>query len=252
MIGGRRGGTERGQLCLTNPEVLRLAIAQVEEWIAQHPEATIFSVSQNDWEGWCECDRCRRVEQEEGGQHSGPLLRFVNAVAEEIGKRHPGKLIDTLAYWYTENPPKNVRPAPNVRIRLCPIGICVAHSFTSCPRSGYFYRNLQAWSKITNQLYIWHYNTNFSHYLMPFPDFDELAADIPVYQKHGVVGLFMQGAYAKGGGARVRNCGGLRAGAGCCGNRGSICRRRWMSFSRACTVPRRLRCASISTYCMRR
>jgi hypothetical protein len=199
LIDGKRRA-ERGQLCLTNPAVLRLAIAQVETWIKEHPEATIFSVSQNDWEGWCECDRCRRVEQEEGGEHSGPLLRFVNAVAEEIGKRHPDKLIDTLAYWYTENPPLKVRPAANVRIRLCPIGICVAHSFTECPRSAYFYKNLAAWSKITNQLYIWHYNTNFSHYLMPFPDFDELAADIPVYQEHGVVGLFMQGAYARGGG----------------------------------------------------
>ncbi|HEY3835503.1 MAG TPA: DUF4838 domain-containing protein [Bryobacteraceae bacterium] len=199
LIDGKRR-TERAQLCLTNPDVLRLVTAQVETWIAEHPEATIFSVSQNDWEGWCECDRCRRVEQEEGGQHSGPLLRFVNAVAEEVGKRHPGKLIDTLAYWYTENPPLHVRPAPNVRIRLCPIGICVAHSFATCPRSAYFYRNLQAWSAITNQLYIWHYNTNFSHYQLPFPDFDELAADIPIYRKHGVVGLFLQGAYPPGGG----------------------------------------------------
>lgn len=199
LIDGKRR-VDRGQLCLTNKEVLRLAIEQVEAWIRDHPDATIFSVSQNDWEGWCECDRCRRVEEEEGGAHSGPVLRFVNAVAEEIGKRHPGKLIDTLAYWYTEDPPAKVRPAPNVRIRLCPIGICVAHSFATCPRSAYFYRNLAAWSKITNQLYIWHYNTNFSHYSLPFPDFDELAADIPLYKQHGVVGLFLQGAYAPGGG----------------------------------------------------
>lgn len=199
LIDGKRRA-ERSQLCLTNPDVLRIAIAQVESWIKEHPDTTIFSVSQNDWEGWCECDQCRRVEQEEGGQHSGPLLRFVNAVAAEIGKKYPDKLIDTLAYWYTENPPLKVRPLPNVRIRLCPIGICIAHSFASCPRSAYFYKNLQAWSKITNQLYIWHYNTNFRHYPIPMPDFDELAADIPIYKRHGVVGLFMQGAYPPGGG----------------------------------------------------
>jgi len=199
LIDGKRRA-ERSQLCLTNPDVLRIAIAQVETWIKEHPDTTIFSVSQNDWEGWCECDQCRRVEEEEGGQHSGPLLRFVNAVATEIGKRYPDKLIDTLAYWYTENPPAKVRPVPNVRIRLCPIGICIAHSFASCPRSAYFYKNLQAWSKITNQLYIWHYNTNFRHYPLPMPDFDELAADIPIYKRHGVVGLFMQGAYPPGGG----------------------------------------------------
>lgn len=202
LIDGKRR-VERGQLCLTNAEVLRLATEKVEQWIREHPEATIFSVSQNDWEGWCECERCRRVEEEEGGKHSGPVLRFVNALAERIGQKHPSKLIDTLAYWYTEEPPLKARPAKNVRIRLCPIGICTAHPFGSCPRSAYFGKNLKAWSEITNQLYIWHYNTNFRHYLLPFPDLDELASDIPAYRRHGVVGLFMQGAYAAGGGGEM-------------------------------------------------
>ena len=199
LIDGARR-VERGQLCLTNPEVLKIGVARVREWIAQHPTAQIISVSQNDWEGWCECDRCKRVEQDEGGQHSGPLLRFVNAVADEIVKTNPDKLIDTLAYWYTENPPSKVRPRPNVRIRLCPIGVCESHPYEKCPRSAYFVKNLKAWSAITNQLYIWHYNTNFSHYLAPFPDYDELAADIPLYKRNGVVGLFMEGSYPPGGG----------------------------------------------------
>ncbi len=202
LVDGKRRA-EGGQLCLTHEEVLRIATETVERWIAGHPEAKIFSVSQNDWEGWCECGRCRRVEEEEGGAHSGPVLRFVNALAERIGKKHPDKLIDTLAYWYTEAPPLRVRPAPNVRVRLCPIGICTAHSFAQCPRSAYFYRNLQAWAKITDQLYIWHYNTNFTHYLLPFPDLDELGADIPLYRKTGVKGLFLQGAYAEGGGGEM-------------------------------------------------
>jgi hypothetical protein len=199
LIDGKRR-VERGQLCLTNPDVLRLSAARVLEWIGQHPEATILSVSQNDWEGWCECDQCRRVEQEEGGAHSGPILRFVNAVAEIVGREHPEKLIDTLAYWYSEDPPAKVRPRPNVRIRLCPIGVCESHSYEKCPRSAYFVKNLKSWNQITSQLYIWHYNTNFSHYLAPFPDFDELAADIPLYGKSGVVGVFLEGAYPPGGG----------------------------------------------------
>ncbi len=199
LIDGARR-VERSQLCLTNPDVLRIAVAQVREWIREHPNAGILSVSQNDSEGWCECDRCRRVEQEEGGQHSGPILRFVNAVAEEIGKTNPDKLIDTLAYWYSENPPAKVRPRPNVRIRLCPIGVCVSHPYEQCPRSAYFLKNLKAWANITNQLYIWHYNTNFTHYLAPLPDFDELAADIPLYQRNGVVGIFLEGDYGRGGG----------------------------------------------------
>ena len=199
LVDGRRR-SERAQLCLTNPGVLRLTIQTVLEWIEQHPEASIYSVSQNDSEGWCECDQCLRVEQEEGGSHSGPILRFVNAVAAEVAKQHPEKLIDTLAYWYSEAPPLHARPLPNVRIRLCPIGACEAHAYENCKNDTYFLHHLQAWSKITNQLYIWHYVTNFSHYLLPFPDFDELAADIPLYRKNGVVGIFLEGDFAEGGG----------------------------------------------------
>lgn len=200
QIDGKR--RERGgQLCLTNPDVLRLSVKKVLDWSREHPEAQICSVSQNDWDGWCECDRCRQVEAEEGGAHSGPLLRFVNALAAEVEKTYPDKLIDTLAYTYTETPPLRVRPRQNVRIRLCPIGACEAHAYEQCPHNAYFMNNLRAWSKITNQLYVWHYNTNFRHTLQPFPDFDELAADIPMYKRHGVVGLFMEGSGSAGGGA---------------------------------------------------
>ena len=203
LVDGKRRN-EGSQLCLTNADVLRLAIQTVLGWIDQHPEASIYSVSQNDsyaGEGGCECDNCRAVEQEEGGVHSGPILRFVNAVAAEVAKKHPDKLIDTLAYRYSEPAPLKARPHPNVRIRLCPIGACEAHAYEKCRNDAYFLNSLRDWSKITNQLYIWHYVTNFAHYLLPFPDFDELAADIPMYHKHGVVGLFLEGGYAEGGGA---------------------------------------------------
>lgn len=199
LVDGKRR-SERAQLCLTNPDVLRLSIETVLGWIVAHPETILYSVSQNDSEGWCECQNCKRIEQEEGGAHSGPILRFVNAVAAEVEKKHPDKLIDTLAYWYSEEPPARVRPRANVRVRLCPIGACEAHPYERCRHNAYFMKNLRAWSKITQQLYIWHYVTNFAHYLMPFPDFDELAADIPMYRQHGVVGIFLEGDYAEGGG----------------------------------------------------
>jgi hypothetical protein len=198
LVDGRRR-SEDAQLCLTNPDVLRLTIQTVLKWIDEHPEASIFSVSQNDTTGWCECEACQRIEQEEGGAHSGPILRFVNTVATEVGKKHPDKLIDTLAYWYSQPPPAKVRPFPNVRIRLCPIGVCEGHAYERCVHDQYFLNDLQAWAKITDQLYIWHYVTDFAHYLAPFPDFDELAADVPMYKQHGVVGIFMEGDGSPGG-----------------------------------------------------
>ncbi len=198
LVDGQRRDSA-GQLCLTNPEVLRLAIEAVFGWIRERPDATIISVSQNDWTGWCECDNCRRVEAEEGGAHSGPLVRFVNAIAAAVEKKHPDKLIDTLAYWYTEAPPLT-KPRHNVRIRLCPIGACQAHPYEKCPRNAYFMRALQGWSRLTDQLYIWHYVTNFAHYPLPFPNFREFAADLVMYRRAGVKGVFLQGNYSPGGG----------------------------------------------------
>jgi hypothetical protein len=187
------------QLCLTNPDVLRISIDRVRDWIANNPDATIFSVSQNDTGFACQCEACKAVEAEEGAP-SGVVLRFVNAVADAIAKDHPHVLIDTLAYQWTEAPPKLVRPRPNVRIRLAPIGACVAHAMDRCDANTTPLANLDAWSKITNQLYIWHYCTNFANYPQPLPDLDSIVGTTRVFHARGVVGLFYQGAYAAGGG----------------------------------------------------
>lgn len=190
------------QLCLTNPDVLRLSIEKVRAWIRENPTATIFSVSQNDTYNNCQCDNCKAVEQEEGAP-SGLVLRFVNAVADAIAAESPHVLIDTLAYQWTEAPPKHVKPRPNVRIRLAPIGACFGHGIDACDANKRVLENLSAWSQITHQLYVWHYSTNFANYLQPLPDLDEIAADIPLFKKYGVVGLFYEGCYAPGGGGAM-------------------------------------------------
>ncbi len=201
MIGGER---KKGyfQLCLTNPDVVKLAIARVEEWIAKNPDATIFSVSQNDTYANCQCPECAAVEKEEGAA-SGPLIRFVNQVAETIGKTHPNVLIDTLAYQWSEKPPLHVRPRKNVRIRIAPIGACFGHALDACAVNRAPLENLLAWGRITSQIYIWHYTTNFANYLQPLPNLDEIAGDVKLFKANGVVGFFDEGDYAPGGGGEM-------------------------------------------------
>src|SRR5207253_10032721 len=134
----------------------KLATAAVLDWIDKDSKALIYSVSQNDTFNFCECDECRKVEQQFGGAHSGLYLWFVNQVAEAVEKKHPDKLIDTLAYQFTEAPPRHVRPRRNVRVRLCPIACCQVHPYEECsfPANIAYVENLKAWAKITNTLYI--------------------------------------------------------------------------------------------------
>lgn len=188
------------QRCLTNPALLQMAIAGVEGWINSHPSAMIYSVSQNDTYNFCECDNCKAIEAKYGG-HVGLYLWFVNQVAQAIEKDHPDKLIDTLAYQFTEPPPTNITPRKNVRIRLCPIFNCYGHPFdtdTAKPTIA-FMHNLKGWAALTDTLYIWHYNTNFHHFLLPFPDFHEFPANLKLYKKSGVRGVFFEGSYGAGG-----------------------------------------------------
>ena len=81
LQGGKRvAGKVHAQICLTNPDVLRIATETVMKWIEERPEVPIIDVSQNDGGGACECDSCVAIVNQEGSQQ-GPILRFVNAIA---------------------------------------------------------------------------------------------------------------------------------------------------------------------------
>ena len=195
-INGKRSH-ERTQLCLTNEEMRAELIRNLKERLRNNPAATIASVSQNDWHGNCQCSKCAAIEKEEGSP-AGLMLRFVNAVAEEIEDEFPNVAISTLAYQYTRKPPKITKPRPNVIVRLCSIE-CSFSKPLSDERNKKFRDDIVGWSKICNRLYIWDYTTNFRHYIMPHPNLRVLGPNVKFFVNHSVKGLFEQGAYTSNG-----------------------------------------------------
>ncbi|MEA4889960.1 MAG: DUF4838 domain-containing protein [Clostridiaceae bacterium] len=202
--------SEKTQLCLTNPEVAVIAIKQVRQWLKDEPDARIVSVSQNDCYNPCQCESCRRLDQEEGS-HSGTLIYFVNQIARAVAAEFPDVLIDTLAYQYTRKPPRHIKPEPNVVVRLCSIECCFSHPLEECREISFpfnlsgrpdtiFADDLAGWSKISKQLYIWDYVTNFNHYLMPFPNLPVFQPNIQFFIKNQVKGIFEQGNGQSAGG----------------------------------------------------
>lgn len=203
LVNGERcGELHKTQLCLTNPDVLRICTERTLQWIDEHPDTTIFSLSQNDWWNNCECAHCREIDEAEGSA-AGSLIHFVNQIAAVVGERYPHVVIDTLAYQYTRKAPKKLRPLPNVCVRLCSIECCFAHplrecdtlcSFSNRPHSDSFQKDLQDWAKVCDRLYVWDYVVNFHHYLMPFPNFYVLADNIRYFIENNVKGIFEEGA----------------------------------------------------------
>ncbi len=195
LIEGQRA-TDRAQLCLTNPEVARLLTARLMAGIRSDPGARLFSVSQNDWHGYCTCGQCAAVDEREGSP-SGTMIEFVNRVAEPVGREFPHVWIETLAYQYTRHPPRTVRPLPNVVPRLCTIecDFSVPLAQSVYPQNRTFADDIKGWSAVTDKLYVWDYTTNFGHYLGPHPNFPCLQDNVRLFRDSRVVGLFEQGAY---------------------------------------------------------
>ncbi len=180
--------------CLTDPAVLATVIKNVRAALEKDPTVNIISVSQNDKEEYCHCENCAAIDEEEGSP-AGTLLRFVNAVAENIAEDYPNVTVDTLAYKYTRKPPKITKPAPNVCVRLCSIECHFSHPLTtmSCDTCAAFRNDLVGWGEICNNIYIWDYTTNFRYYLSTFPNLHVLRANMKFFADNNVKGVFEQG-----------------------------------------------------------
>jgi len=201
---------ERFQLCLSNPEVLEISIESVRQALLENPQARIISISQNDWNGNCQCEHCRAIDEAEGSP-AGLLLRFVNAIAERLEPEFPNVTFDTLAYQYSRPAPHITRPRHNVCVRLCSIEACFAHPFETCDDASRhvirpdgtcssFIHDLRAWGKVADRVYIWDYTTCFAHYPTPHPNWHCLQPNMKAFVSNNVRGVFEQANGAFGGG----------------------------------------------------
>lgn len=195
-INGKRTA-DHSQLCLSNPELLKELTQNLTTRLRANPAATIASVSQNDWFGYCTCEACKAIDAEEGSP-AGSMLRFVNAVATAIEPEFPHIAISTLAYQYTRKPPRLTRPRHNVIVQLCSIE-CSFSVPLSHERNQDFRDDIIGWSRISNRLYIWDYVTNFRHHLLPHPNLRVLGPNVRFFVNHNVKGIFEQGAYTTNG-----------------------------------------------------
>ena len=190
---GTGGGTSKNP-CLTDENNLARAIAAVRERLAARPSTTILSVSQNDTDARCTCANCAAIDAEEGSP-AGTLLRFVNAIANDIAEDYPNVIIDTLAYDYTQTAPRITVPAENVCIRLCTFHCHFTHPLNdpTCAENARFCKDLEEWSKICDNIHIWDYTTNFAYYIPTYANLHVLQANMQFFAEHNAKGMFPQG-----------------------------------------------------------
>lgn len=186
-INGKR--VRDGQLCLSNPEVLDTLCKNLEDMMKQKPDATIWSVSNNDNYNNCTCAQCRHFDSLYGSP-SGTLVYFVNQVAA----RFSDKIISTLAYQYTRSAPmRNIKPADNVNIMFCSIECGRQEAIATAPGEASFRKDMEDWSRLTHNIFLWDYVGQFRNMMNPFPNLHVLQPNLQFFKQHGVDMMFEQG-----------------------------------------------------------
>lgn len=185
---GKRHPGKASQWCLTNPEVFEIVAQRIDSIFKANPDQKLICVSQNDGNYTnCTCPDCKKLDDAEGGP-SGSLIHFINKLADCF----PDKEIATLAYLYTMNPPKQVKPRPNVVVMLCDIDCNREVSLTENASGREFMKALEGWSAISNNLFVWDYGINFDGMMSPFPNFHILQDNIRTFRNHHVKMHFSQ------------------------------------------------------------
>ena len=197
-----RGGKRTPkQLCLSNPDVLKIVTDEVLELLKKrHDPAAplqIVSLSQADNLSFCRCPACRETDRKHGS-HAGTLLTFVNEVAKAVkAAGYSNVLLGTFAYQYTRKPPKNLPPEDNVMVQLCSIECCFSHPLSddTCKTNRAFKQDLQAWTAMCRRVYVWDYTTNYNNFVGIFPNFGVLADNMRFFKENGVKGVYEEGNY---------------------------------------------------------
>jgi hypothetical protein len=197
LINGQRVFAN-AQLCATNPELRKFMLQRVREELQKTPKATIISASQNDCFNPCQCEVCQALVREQGSE-AGPMIALANYIAEGIEKDHPNVAVDTLAYQYTRKAPRTLIPRKNVIVRLCSIECSFSQPLAQAANAA-FANDIRDWSRLTQRLYIWNYNTNFARYPQPLPNYFVMGPNQRFFKANGVKGIFEQGAYQSNGG----------------------------------------------------
>lgn len=197
-------GPVSGQLCWTNEDVYEIISTKVLQEMRDNPDVHIWDISQMDtWESrgvGCQCEKCKAIDEREGSQ-IGSILTFINRLAAEVKEEFPDNYISTLAYNYSDEPPKYLRPADNVIIKLCLMPGDCASSYAD-PTSGKArdaHDLIEAWGDVAEHIVVWDYNIDFHNYMMPFPILDYLKENNGFYIENNVYGIFHQMSADKGG-----------------------------------------------------
>ena len=145
-----------GQVCTSNPDVIRIFAETAINWFRKHPDLNMFSISWNDGGGFCECENCRALgmEFDSNGQPNlnDRLLAFYNAVGRLVYEKCPDKWLGAYVY-YGGNLPKRTGVYRN--ICLWTVYNDAAMLFYNLEYRKRSYDQIRDWSELSDNMFLY-------------------------------------------------------------------------------------------------
>jgi hypothetical protein len=192
----RDGKRARSQLCISNPDVLRLAIQSTRQFFRANPDAEIIGMGANDGRGFCECDRCKALD---GGDYdpfghcesmTDRYVWFFNQVLGGIRDEFPDKRIGFYAYASYNRPPVKVKPDRKIVPAVAMITLCRLHGMDNpvCPEKAYEKWIIEQWGKLVPQVYYRGYWFNLADPGLPYFMIRRIGREVPLGKQLGIAG----------------------------------------------------------------
>ena len=197
-----KGEAGPGQICFSNKECQNKIAKQMIEYIKKDREESpddyplLYNLSANDSMDTCYCEACQSLTKKYGA-HSGALMTFVNAVAEQVEKVYPDVVIQTSAYVFFEKAPEGIGVNKNVKVRCTPypygLGMDTMRSIND-PTNVRPLTELKKWSNL-GKIQIWNYWISYgdrNHANACVAPIDAIHDNIKTYHKLGADYIFSE------------------------------------------------------------
>ncbi|NUN95868.1 MAG: DUF4838 domain-containing protein [Candidatus Omnitrophica bacterium] len=198
LVSGKR---TQQQICTSNPEVVRLVIESIREYLDKYPDTVSYSLCPDDNTDFCECEHCKALDvghMDRGGlpSISDRYQVFLNQVLEGLEKTHPGARVTTYSYNRNHtDPPQKTKVHPNTTVFITSSAFCSAHGIGDefCESRQDFRKLITEWTHHTKHLVIYEYDPVPYSGALPWPMWDAHIREMKIYKELGIDGVSAEG-----------------------------------------------------------
>jgi hypothetical protein len=208
-----KGKRRTKQIDTSNPDVIQEVSKNMIQHLKENPFLTVITLFPNDGLGFCECDRCKALDEKGlptvreinhkwdklGPERYKALSRrmvvFYLAVGEKVLRAFPNIIIQAGAYGPYNYPPndRSFKAPSNMMIEIANNGDQnLPIESKASPMNVLLSNAFQGWREIFPKLSVYEYFRRLSMYDLPFPILHAIGPDILFYKQAGVSALFTQ------------------------------------------------------------